>query len=96
MRKKLYKRLLIVLVFAYAIFTLANQQKTINQYNKNSRELASKINEQEAYHKELEQIGLAAPQVTYVMEALEKEGFPVNTSAITVEQAADEIMRVLR
>ena len=49
-----------------------------------------------AYHKELEQIGLAAPQVTYVMEALEKEGFPVNTSAITVEQAADEIMRVLR
>ncbi len=49
-----------------------------------------------SYHNELEKIGLAAPQVTYVMEALEKAGFPVNTTAITVGEAADEIMRVLK
>ena len=54
MKKNLYKRLLVVLVLVYAIFTLANQQKTINQYNKNSKELSSKIAEQKEYKKELE------------------------------------------
>ena len=52
-KKKLYKRLLIVLVFAYAIFTLANQQKVLNQYNDNSKELANKIEEQQIYNQKL-------------------------------------------
>lgn len=52
-KKKLYKRLLIILVLVYAVFTLANQQKILNQYNKNSKELASKIEEQETYNQEL-------------------------------------------
>ena len=52
-KKKLYKRLLIILVFAYAIFTLANQQKVLNQYNDNSKELASKIEEQQIYNGKL-------------------------------------------
>ena len=38
------------LVFIYAIFTLANQQKVLNQYNDNSKELASKIEEQQIYN----------------------------------------------
>ena len=48
-----------------------------------------------AHYKELEEIGLAAPQVTYVMQELNREGFPVNTQITTVHDAADEIMRVL-
>ena len=52
-KKKLYKRLLIILVLAYAIFTLANQQKVLNQYSKNSEDLAVKIEEQETYNQEL-------------------------------------------
>lgn len=52
-KKKLYKRLLILLVFVYAIFTLVNQQKVLNQYNENSKELASKIEEQQVYNEEL-------------------------------------------
>lgn len=55
MRKKLYRRLLIILVFVYAIFTLANQQKTLNQYNKTSKELSTKIVEQQSQKKELEE-----------------------------------------
>ena len=51
--KKIYKRLLILIALIYAIFTLANQQKTINQYSANSKELAIKIQEQEAYKEEL-------------------------------------------
>lgn len=52
-RRKLYKKLLILLVLIYTIFTLVNQQKVINQYTANSKELASKIEEQENYKKEL-------------------------------------------
>lgn len=52
-KKRLYKRLLIILVLIYAIFTLSNQQKVINQYNKNSKDLAKKIEEQQLYNEEL-------------------------------------------
>ena len=52
-KKRLYKNLLILLVLVYAMFTLANQQKVLNQYNKNSKELACKIEEQEKYNEEL-------------------------------------------
>lgn len=51
--KKLYKKLLILLVAIYAIFTLVNQQKTLNQYTKNSEELSSQIEEAKEYKEEL-------------------------------------------
>lgn len=47
-------------------------------------------------YKELEEVGLSAPQVTYIMEDLKKKGLPVNTSVLTVEEARDEILRVLK
>ncbi len=48
------------------------------------------------HYKELEEIGLAAPQVTYLMQKLKAKGADVNTDATTVEEAADEIERWLR
>lgn len=48
-----------------------------------------------AHYRELEKVGLAAPQVTYIMHDLREQGFSVDTEATTVEEAADEIMRVL-
>ena len=47
------------------------------------------------HYKELEQVGLAAPQVTYIMQALKEKGLPVNAEATTVLEARDEILRVL-
>ena len=47
------------------------------------------------HYKELETIGLAAPQVTYLMHELKEEGFPVSTDATTVDEARDEILRVI-
>lgn len=46
-----------------------------------------------AHYKELEKVGLAAPQVTYIMHDLEEKGFRVRTDVTTIEEAADEIMR---
>ena len=42
--------------------------------------------------KELEELGLAAPQITYIMKLLKERGFDVSTDALTVEEAAKEIM----
>lgn len=47
------------------------------------------------HYKELEQVGLAAPQVTYIMQALAKQGMPVDTSVTTIAEAGLEILRVL-
>ena len=46
-----------------------------------------------AHYKELEQIGLAAPQVTYIMHALADKGFDVGVDATTIEEATEEIYR---
>ena len=48
------------------------------------------------YYKELEKIGLAAPQVTYLMHELQEKGFPVNCDATTVEEAKQEILHAFR
>lgn len=46
-----------------------------------------------SHHKELERIGLCAPQVTYVMEGLAERGIPLPHNAINVSQAVDAIMK---
>lgn len=44
-----------------------------------------------SHYKELEHVGLAAPQVTYLMQDLHRKGWPVETDVTTVEEAAEEI-----
>ena len=51
--KKIYKRLFIGIIAIYVVFTLANQQKTLNQYTKNISELSDQIQEQKEYKEEL-------------------------------------------
>ncbi len=47
------------------------------------------------HYKELEEVGLAAPQVTYIMQALAKKGMKVDTSVTTIKEAKQEILRAL-
>ena len=48
-----------------------------------------------AHFKELETVGLAAPQVTYILHALKERGLPVDDTATTIEAAADTVLRAL-
>lgn len=48
-----------------------------------------------AHYQELEQVGLAAPQVTYIMHDLKEQGFPVSVDVTTVEEAVQEIMKAM-
>ena len=47
------------------------------------------------YYKELEEVGLAAPQVTYIMHALKKKGLDVDVNVTTIEEATSEILKAL-
>ena len=47
-------------------------------------------------YKELETVGLAAPQVTYLMHELYKKGLSVDLDATTVEEAKKSILSALR
>lgn len=51
--KKIYTKLLLVLVAAYVLITLINQQKTLNSYKNDSKELSVQIKEQKEYKEEL-------------------------------------------
>ncbi len=48
------------------------------------------------HYKELEEIGLAAPQVTYVTERLKEEGVNLEGFATTIDEAKEMILKVLR
>ena len=42
--------------------------------------------------KELENLGLSAPQITYIMKLLKERGLDVNTDVLRVSEAAAEIL----
>lgn len=48
-----------------------------------------------AHYKELEQMGLAAPQITYIMHALREKGMDVDVTATTVEEAKISILKAV-
>ena len=45
------------------------------------------------HYQELEELGLSAPQITYIMNLLRDQGLDVKTDALTVEEAAGEILK---
>ena len=49
-----------------------------------------------AHYKELERIGLAAPQVTYVMNELRNRGYDVDVEATTILEAKESILKAFQ
>lgn len=47
------------------------------------------------HYKELEEIGLSAPQVTYLVHGLRDAGIPIDEDITTIEEAKTEILRIL-
>lgn len=48
------------------------------------------------HFKELEEMGLAAPQVTYIMNELKSQGLQVDTMATTIEEAKKSILAMFQ
>lgn len=49
-----------------------------------------------SHYEELEEMGLAAPQVSYIVHKLKAKGLEVETDAITIEEAARDILAALK
>lgn len=45
---------------------------------------------------ELERIGLSAPQVSFVCKMLREKGFPIREDILTVQEAKEELLKVLK
>ena len=45
------------------------------------------------HYQELEELGLSAPQIIYIMNELQRSGLDVPTDVLTVEEAAGEILK---
>lgn len=48
-----------------------------------------------AHYKELEEVGLAAPQVTYILHELRNRGLDVDVNATTIEEAAETVKQAM-
>lgn len=82
-----------VILVSHSMEDVARYVERIIVMNRGEKMLDGTPREVFRHYKELEQVGLAAPQVTYVMHDLKERGFEVSPDATTIEEAADEIMR---
>ncbi len=84
-----------VILVSHSMEDVANYVGRIIVMNHGQVALDGMPKEVFSHYRELESMGLSAPQVTYVMNGLRQAGYPVETSATTVEEAKEEILRVL-
>ncbi len=82
-----------VILVSHSMEDVARYVERIIVMNRGEKMLDGTPREVFRHYKELEQVGLAAPQVTYVMHDLKERGFDLSPDATTIEEAADEIMR---
>lgn len=84
-----------VILVSHSMEDIARYVERIIVMNSGEKMLDDTPKEVFSHYKELEQVGLAAPQVTYIMHDLKEKGIDVRTDATTIEEAADEIMKVI-
>lgn len=87
------ERNLTVILVSHSMEDIAKYVDRIVVMNKGRKMYDGEPKEVFAHYKELEKVGLAAPQVTYIMHALYEKGMHANTEVTTIEEAVDEIMK---
>ena len=85
-----------VILVSHSMEDIAKYVDRIIVMNRGEKFLDGTPREVFAHYQELEEVGLAAPQVTYIMHDLRQNGLQVGNDVTTVEEAADEIMRYFR
>lgn len=85
-----------VILVSHSMEDIARYVERILVMNQGEKMLDGAPKEVFAQYQELEAVGLSAPQVTYIMHDLKKRGLQVRTDVTTVEEAAREILHVLK
>ena len=85
-----------VILVSHSMEDVARYVNRLIVMNKGEKVFDGPTREVFRHYKELEKIGLSAPQVTYIVHALKERGLPVDTSAITVAEAKETILQAVR
>lgn len=88
------KRMTIILV-SHSMEDVARYADRIMVMNHGEKAFDAPPKEVFRHYKELEQIGLAAPQITYIVHSLRDHGVPIADDITTVEEAKEEILELL-
>lgn len=84
-----------VLLVSHSMEDVARYVERIIVMNKGQVMFDNTPREVFQHYKELEAVGLAAPQVTYLMHELQDAGWDIPADATTVEEAAEAIRKFL-
>lgn len=86
---------LTILLVSHSMEDVAEYVDRIIVMNKGSIMYDDAPKEVFKHYRELEEVGLAAPQVTYIMHALAENGLNVDVNATTIKEAAEDILKAL-
>ena len=85
-----------VILVSHSMEDVARYVERLIVMNRGEKMLDGTPREVFRHYRELEKVGLAAPQVTYVMHDLKARGFDVSPDATTIREAAEEILGSFR
>lgn len=85
-----------VILISHSMEDVANYVDRIIVMNKSRVMFDDEPRRVFTHSRELEAVGLAAPQITYIMQTLKAKGLSVNTDLISIEEAKTEILRALK
>lgn len=89
------KHMTIILV-SHSMEDIARYADRIMVMNRGEKVFDAPPKEVFLHYKELEEIGLAAPQITYIVQQLKEHGVPIAEDITTVEEAKMAILTLLR
>jgi len=92
---KLHKDGLTVILVSHSMEDVAKYADRIIAMNSGKVAFDGTPKEVFRHYKELERMGLSAPQITYVMQEMKGLGLNVDTDVSTVEEAKEEILKTL-
>lgn len=92
---KLHREGLTVILVSHSMEDVAKYADRIIAMNSGKVAFDGTPKEAFRHYKELERMGLSAPQITYVMQAMKELGLDVDTDVSTVEEAKEEILKAL-
>ena len=84
-----------VILVSHSMEDVATYVERLIVMNHGRKEYDATPREVFSHYRELEKIGLAAPQMTYIMHALEENGLAVDAQATTMEEAERTILAAL-
>lgn len=92
---KLHREGLTVILVSHSMEDVAKYADRIIAMNSGKVAFDGTPKEVFRHYKELERMGLSAPQITYVMQEMKGLGLNVDTDVSTVEEAKEEILKAL-